>query len=64
MNVHSKAHTTPKIREEIRASKGHITVDDWLMVVREFLYDKMIRNLTAFLSGLSAAIYCQICLAG
>jgi len=28
MNVHSQARTTPKIREEIRASKGHMTIDE------------------------------------
>jgi len=28
MNVHSQARTTPKIREEIRASKEHMTIDE------------------------------------
>ena len=27
MNIHSEARTTPKIREEIRASKGHMTIE-------------------------------------
>ena len=28
MNIHSQARTTPKIREEIRASKGHMTIEE------------------------------------
>jgi len=28
MNVHRQARTTPKIREEIHASKGHMTLDE------------------------------------
>ena len=28
MNIHSQARTTPKIREEIRASKGRMTLDE------------------------------------
>ena len=27
MNIHSQARTTPKIRAEIQASKGHMTID-------------------------------------
>ncbi len=28
MNIHSQARTTPKIREEIRASKGRLTLEE------------------------------------
>jgi transposase-like protein len=28
MNIHSQARTTPKIREEIRASQGHMSLDE------------------------------------
>ena len=28
MNIHRNARTAPKIREEIHASKGHMTIHD------------------------------------
>ena len=28
MNIHSQARTTPKIREEIRASQGRLTLEE------------------------------------